>query len=106
MSTWEYRTERVRADSAGIDSLAPMLNDLGAVGWEVVGFAAAGVADADALVVVLKRPSLPPVPPNDRAPDWKLDPLGRHELRYWDGLRWTEHVSDESRTSTDPPLLE
>ena len=25
-----------------------------------------------------------------RPPDWYPDPLGRHELRYYDGSRWTE----------------
>ena len=36
------------------------------------------------------------------AADWYPDPYGRHELRYWDGVAWTEHVSSNSRTSTDP----
>src|SRR4051812_14647877 len=26
-------------------------------------------------------------------PAWHPDPYGRSELRYWDGSRWTEHVS-------------
>ncbi len=33
---------------------------------------------------------------------WHPDPTGRHELRYWDGTRWTEHVSDAGTTGTDP----
>lgn len=33
---------------------------------------------------------------------WHPDPAHRHELRYWDGQRWTEHVSDHGRTSSDP----
>ena len=32
---------------------------------------------------------------------WHPDPSGRHELRWWDGTRWTEHVSDRGATSTD-----
>ncbi len=36
-------------------------------------------------------------------PDWYPDPLGRHELRYWDGSQWTEHVSSHGRQSVDPP---
>ncbi len=36
------------------------------------------------------------------APDWYLDPTNRHEQRYWDGSRWTEHVRDGSSTTTDP----
>ncbi|MDQ3946966.1 MAG: DUF2510 domain-containing protein [Actinomycetota bacterium] len=33
--------------------------------------------------------------------NWYPDPSGRHELRYWDGERWTEHVADHGRQSTD-----
>jgi hypothetical protein len=36
-------------------------------------------------------------------PSWYPDPLGRHELRYWDGSQWTEHVSSHGRQSVDPP---
>jgi uncharacterized protein YxjI len=35
---------------------------------------------------------------------WHPDPYGRHELRYWDGTQWTEHVSSHGRQSTDPPV--
>jgi uncharacterized protein YxjI len=35
---------------------------------------------------------------------WHPDPFGRHELRYWDGAQWTEHVSSHGRQSTDPPV--
>lgn len=35
--------------------------------------------------------------------DWYPDPFGRHELRYWDGAQWTEHVSSHGRQATDPP---
>ena len=40
------------------------------------------------------------------AADWYPDPLGRHELRYWDGGTWTEHVSSHGRQSTDAPTGE
>ncbi|GAA4804368.1 AIM24 family protein [Nocardioides caeni] len=33
---------------------------------------------------------------------WHPDPTGRHEMRYWDGTRWTEHVSDAGVQSTSP----
>lgn len=32
---------------------------------------------------------------------WLPDPTGRHELRYWDGARWSEHVSDCGAQSWD-----
>ena len=33
---------------------------------------------------------------------WYTDPTGRFASRYWDGTRWTEHVSDGDMTTTDP----
>lgn len=32
---------------------------------------------------------------------WHSDPRGEHELRYWDGSQWTNHVSDGGVQSTD-----
>lgn len=34
---------------------------------------------------------------------WYPDPFGAHELRYWDGQTWTDHVSDAGVTSVSPP---
>ena len=31
---------------------------------------------------------------------WHPDPTGKHELRYWDGNQWTDHVSDQGVVST------
>jgi hypothetical protein len=43
-----------------------------------------------------------PVPPPPGTPSgWLADPSGRHELRYWDGSRWTEHVSTGGEQATD-----
>jgi len=36
---------------------------------------------------------------------WHRDPTGRHELRYWDGRNWTEHVSDEGIVGDCDPLV-
>ena len=35
-------------------------------------------------------------------PQWHVDPLGRHEMRYWDGSDWTDNVSDNGVIGTDP----
>ncbi|MGA8846976.1 MAG: AIM24 family protein [Nocardioides sp.] len=35
-------------------------------------------------------------------PSWHPDPTGRHELRYWDGSTWTDHVADQGAQSMDP----
>ena len=34
---------------------------------------------------------------------WYADPSGKHEQRYFDGTRWTEHVHSHGRQSIDPP---
>jgi Protein of unknown function (DUF2510) len=34
---------------------------------------------------------------------WAPDPYARHQLRYWDGSTWTEHVSDQGVTGIDHP---
>jgi hypothetical protein len=37
-----------------------------------------------------------------RAAEWLPDPSGRHDHRYWDGARWTEHIADAGVAGTDP----
>lgn len=37
-----------------------------------------------------------------RAGWWANDPTRRHELRYWDGNGWTEHVADFATVAVDP----
>jgi uncharacterized protein YxjI len=36
-------------------------------------------------------------------PAWHPDPFQRHELRWWDGNRWTEHVTTGGNALLDPP---
>lgn len=33
---------------------------------------------------------------------WHPDPTGRHQYRYWDGVRWTDAVADDGCQSVDP----
>jgi hypothetical protein len=50
-------------------------------------------------------PAPAPAPAAAAAPaGWYADPSGRFELRYWDGGRWTEHVSRRGQQFTDPPV--
>ena len=42
-----------------------------------------------------------PAPPMVRLAAWLPDPTGRHELRYFDGSEWTEHVSSGGAISVD-----
>lgn len=41
--------------------------------------------------------------PTPTPAQWAADPFGRFELRYWDGMRWTEHVSSQGVQSVDKP---
>lgn len=47
---------------------------------------------------------MPPMPPSQQPQPaaWHPDPRGRHQLRYYDGTRWTEHVSTNGVQSIDP----
>jgi hypothetical protein len=38
------------------------------------------------------------------AAGWHADPFGRFDHRYWDGERWTEHVSTAGQQAVDPPV--
>jgi Scramblase/Protein of unknown function (DUF2510) len=33
--------------------------------------------------------------------NWYPDPMGRHQVRYWDGAAWTEHVSNNGVAGID-----
>ena len=39
--------------------------------------------------------------PAQAAPAWYKDPTGRYEQRYWDGARWTDHVSTAGKPTVD-----
>ena len=39
--------------------------------------------------------------PAQAAPAWYKDPTGRYEQRYWDGARWTDHVSTGGKPTVD-----
>ncbi len=36
-------------------------------------------------------------------PGWFRDPFVRHGERYWSGVAWTEHVTDDGIPGLDPP---
>lgn len=36
------------------------------------------------------------------AGEWRLDPSGRHQHRYWDGTVWTDQVADDGQVDVDP----
>lgn len=42
-------------------------------------------------------PAQPPAVPAA----WLEDPTGRHQLRYWDGMKWTSNVGDNGVQTED-----
>ena len=76
-------------------------------GWEapppaghgLPGLSGAGLAPRGTGAVTA---ATPPPPPTPRA--WLADPGGRHELRYWDGTKFTEHVADGGQDQRRPAL--
>lgn len=47
-------------------------------------------------------PSASPPPPPPVPAQWAPDPHGRHQHRWWDGSKWTEHVANDGAVSADP----
>ncbi|HUC38258.1 MAG TPA: DUF2510 domain-containing protein [Acidimicrobiales bacterium] len=91
---------------------------VGAVGFVVLGWAALGRVGELATSVALGQAWYPASGSGQAAPatwagppeaaisvppSWQPDPAGRHEVRWWDGVRWTEHVLDRGQPSVDPP---
>lgn len=100
---WEYKRLAFLTNSINEDFILP-LNAAGTLGWEAVGITAADpTLGFNQIVVLLKRP-IPawPAPPTSEAA-WHSDPTGRFATRYWDGIRWSEHVSDGTTQTTDFP---
>ena len=62
----------------------------------------AGPAPLAAAVPSAAMPSAAPAAQASGAVGWHADPSGRQELRYYDGTRWTEHVSTGGLQATDP----
>jgi hypothetical protein len=80
------------------------MNIVGALGWKMIGFAGADktLGLNKALAVYIRE--LPPLPsPGTSTPGWQADPLGRHQYRWWDGMRWGIDVSDNGAVAKDPP---
>jgi len=73
--------------------------DAGGVGWGMHTGASTSAESA------AKSTSTPSTSSSSAAPaGWYADPSGRFELRYWNGDKWTEHVSRAGQQSTDPPV--
>ena len=50
----------------------------------------------------LLQPTKPEPTENLPPAGWFPDPRNRHELRWWNGSRWTDHIADGDRVGSDP----
>jgi hypothetical protein len=64
---------------------------------------AAGSAATWTTPTTATKPTEPALTPSSTraAAAWHPDPTGRFEQRYWDGSRWTDHVSSAGRPTVD-----
>ena len=108
MQVWEYTY--VTAGTNSVPKVVEVLNEFGAAGWEVAGFASADkTIGLNSLTVILKRPRSPlPAPSGEPPEGWLPDPSGRHPDRHWSGTAWTQWVRDRpgGTRSEDPPYLD
>jgi len=113
-----YEYDHVSAPATNPVDLTTQLNAKNSEGWEVVSIYTWDTA----VVAIIKRSRRGNSPsqymatattqvtdvvasPAANAPaNWYPDPSGRFELRYWNGDKWTEHVSTGGQQSTDAPV--
>jgi hypothetical protein len=98
---WEYTRVSRSAEAKFLSEL----NELGSLGWELVDVDMHRGVVIGELYAVLKRPALSYAPPQDTEPNWHVDPSARFEQRYWDGVRWTEHVTSTNGQAVDHPVV-
>ena len=119
----------VKVSAFDSDALASTLTAKSADGWAVVSIVS--VRDGSEVVAFLSRDTVTntnPMPASiqtatpEATPaiatsavatspaatptvpaDWYKDPAGRYDYRYWDGAKWTEHVSRAGTVHKDPP---
>jgi DNA-directed RNA polymerase subunit RPC12/RpoP len=101
---WRKRYEKEQAAK----SQATLQAEASAAQAMVAAIAAeVAAASGPAQAALPSSPPPPPPPPPGGVPEslppsWQPDPHSRHELRYWDGSEFTEHVSNAGVPSRDP----
>ena len=89
--------DRIRAEDSSYPGLTEALRTLGLDNIE----AAATDPSDDAIQPLLETTKVPAAAQGVPAA-WYPDPARRHSHRYWDGTRWTEHVSNDGQPTVDP----
>jgi hypothetical protein len=95
-----FQTEKMTAlELKG--KLAPISSQISRAQNQFVGDQAPEMTPTPPLTPPAPRVSTPPPPPPGSPAGWLVDPLGKHENRYWDGGKWTEHVATNGEQSVD-----
>lgn len=111
-NTVEIRLSHAQADEAkGLLQRLMLGGEVPTSSYIAAREAGASPTEASAMASGVARAASPPPPPPPPAAapppsvpaGWHPDPMGRHELRYWDGGAWSEHVSTCGVQATDPP---
>jgi hypothetical protein len=84
-----------RAKNSGAPTPVAHVTPVPTPASEQNGWASATSSAPANTTTAVKTPSVPA--------DWYKDPAGRYEFRYWDGTKWTEHVSRGGVRYSDPP---
>lgn len=100
---WEY--SEITGWTNSLPDLMKRLNIAGTVGWKAFGAVAVDPTVGLNSITVLTRREVAPWPePAEPGEGWKPDPAGRFAYRWWDEIRWTQHVnSAEGVASIDFP---
>jgi hypothetical protein len=100
------RLQAARFARVGVRPLLAALERIASAGAAAPVRAPAAVPLAAVPLAPAAPPALPaarpPAPPPMAAAGWLADPSARHELRFWDGARWTDHVTDAGAPAVDP----
>jgi hypothetical protein len=99
---WGQRGRDIRDVFRAIDSVLPGGQSVDAESARLLGDVAPSPVAPTSAPPTTAPPFAAPVAPQLPPADWHADPQGRHELRYWDGTAWSEHVSNNGVTATDP----
>lgn len=60
------------------------------------------VIPALVILLIIKAVTAASAKPSVPAATWAPDPYGRAALRFFDGVRWTEHVATDGVVGVDP----
>jgi hypothetical protein len=102
---WAYYVYIVLLALGAVSVVSDVGNVLARGPLYVTYYVALQAAQIAGVVLLLRRPGRKWYGAGRRATppgEWRADPWGRHQHRYWDGGGWTDHVADEGVTALDP----